>query len=144
MSVFTINVKRTFSATRERVFKAWMDPEDLHQWWGPPGFTMISADVDLRVGGRYRFVKRTPDGNIMSLTGVFREILPPEKLVYTWMWENPGGNSEETVVTVEFRDRGSATEVLLTHERFSAVEARDQHADGWNACLDRLEGMFTQ
>ncbi len=134
----TLNLKRTFKAPREKVFRAWTDPEELKKWWGPEGYSTPSAEVDLRVGGKYRFgMMKLPDGEIFYLSGTYREVRPPERLVYTWLWE---GNPErgETLVTVEFRDLGAATEVILTHERFPNEKVRDDHNKGWNGCFDRL------
>ncbi len=134
----TLNLKRTFKAPREKVFRAWTDPEELKKWWGPEGYSTPSAEVDLRVGGKYRFgMMKLPDGEIFYLSGTYREVRPPERLVYTWLWE---GNPErgETLVIVEFRDLGTTTEVILTHERFPDEKVRDDHNKGWNGCLDRL------
>ncbi len=134
----TLNLRRTFKASREKVFRAWTDPEELKKWWGPEGYSTPSAEVDLRIGGKYRLgMMKLPDGEIFYLSGIFREVRPPERVVYTWLWE---GHPErgETLVTVEFRDLGTATEVILTHERFPDEKVRDDHNKGWNGCLDRL------
>jgi uncharacterized protein YndB with AHSA1/START domain len=82
-------------------------------------------------------MRKLPDGEVFYLSGTFREIRPPERLVYTWVWE---GNPErgETLVTVEFRTRGKATEVRLTHELFPTAKVRDDHEKGWGSCLDKL------
>lgn len=99
--------------------------------------TPALAEVDLRVGGRYRLGMRAPDGAAVYVcTGVYREVTPPSRLVYTWAWE--GQDGPETLVTVEFLDRGGATEVVLTHEGFADAGSRDQHATGWNGCLGSL------
>jgi uncharacterized protein YndB with AHSA1/START domain len=134
----TLFVARTFAAPREEVFRAWTDPEALKEWWAAgPGFTTPVAEVDLRVGGRYRLGMKAPDQELPYVVGgTYREIERPARLVYTWAWE--GSNAPETLVTVEFRDRGSLTEVVLTHEHFADATDRDRHAAGWNGCLDRL------
>lgn len=134
----TLQLKRTFAAPREKVFRAWTDPEELKKWWGPEGYGTPTAEVDLRVGGTYRLgMKKLPKGDVFYLTGVYREVRPPEKLVYTWVWEGEA-DLGETLVTVEFRDRGNATEVVLTHELFPNAKVRDDHNKGWSSCLDRL------
>ena len=93
----TLEVRRTVAASRETVFQAWTDPEMLKKWWRvDAGWSTPIAEVDLRVGGAYR------------------EVTPPEKLVFTWIWEGPEA-AEETLVTVEFLDQGDHTEVILTH-----------------------------
>ena len=135
-----LNITRTFAAPRDKVYAAWTEPEHLKQWWGPEGFVSPDAEIDLRVGGRYRAGMRAPDGTEMAVVGEYTEIAAPERLVFTWAWDPPMGAPEETLVTVEFRDLGDMTEVALTHERFLSVESRDQHHHGWTStfvCLDQ-------
>jgi len=92
----------------------------------------------LRVGGKYRLgMRKLPDGEVFYLSGAFREVKPLEKLVYTWSWEAEP-ELGETLVTVEFRDLGSSTDVVLTHELFPTEKALKDHDRGWNSCLDRL------
>lgn len=134
----TLRLTRTFAAPREKVFRAWTEPEELKEWWGPEGYATPTAEVDLRVGGRYRLgMMKLPNGDVFYLTGIYREVRPPEKLVYTWRWESQP-ELGETLVTIEFRDRGDATEVVLRHELFPNADARDDHSKGWSSCLDRL------
>ncbi|MGH7408469.1 MAG: SRPBCC family protein, partial [Candidatus Methylomirabilales bacterium] len=120
----TLRLTRTLAAPRERVFRAWTEPSELKRWWGPDGYATPSAEEDLRVGGKYRLgMRKLPDGGVFYLAGTFREVRPPERLVYTWVWE---GSPElgETLVTVEFRTRGKATEIRLTHELFPTAKVR--------------------
>ena len=138
----SLSITRTFAAPRERVFQAWTDPEELKKWWGPGDYTTPSAEVDLKVGGSYRFAMKPPDGEVFYLTGEYREVTAPEKLVYTWRWEGSEDQPEETLVTVEFRDRGEITEVVVTHEKFRDEEQCHLHEMGWNACLVRLPDLF--
>lgn len=134
----TLRIQRTYAAPREKVFQAWTDPEALKQWWGPEGYATPSAEIDLRPGGRYRLgMKKLPDGDVFFLSGIFQEVRPPEKLVYTWRWENQAG-FPDTRVTVEFLERGGSTELLLVHELFKTEKDRDEHNKGWSGCLDRL------
>ena len=132
----SLRVRRTFQAPRERVFRAWTSAEELKRWHAPPLHTTSLAEVDPRVGGRYRIHMLAPDGAEHRVTGVYREIDPPKKLVFTWTWE--GSAMGDTLVTVEFLDRGATTELILTHELFPSEDARDQHEAGWNGVLDRL------
>jgi len=137
----TLRLTRTFAAPRKRIFRAWTDPKELKKWWGPQGYSTPIAEVDLRVGGTYRFgMMKLPKGDLFYLSGTFREVMPPEKLVYTWVWEAEP-DFGETLVTVEFRDRGNSTEVVLTHELFPSKKAQDDHDKGWNSCLDRLASV---
>jgi len=138
----TLRLRRTFKPPREQVFRAWTDPEELKKWWGPEGYATPSAEVDLRVGSKYRpGMRKLPDGGIFSLSGIYREVLPPERLVYTRRWEAKP-EMGETLVTVEFREVGRSTEVILTHEFFPTTQARDDHNRGWNGCLDRLAKLL--
>ena len=136
-----LSLRRTFQASRERVFRAWTTPEEIMRWKGPGDRTTPVVEVDLRVGGAYRVHIRTPDGVEMRLVGVYRVVDPPKKLVYTWSWEtNP--EMGETLVTVEFLERGRATEVVLKHELFPTAEAREKHEEGWCGSLDKLETIL--
>ena len=133
----TLQIRRTFQAPREKVFRAWTDPDQMKHWFAPTADYETTAEVDLRVGGKYRIQMKHTDGSIHTAVGEYREISEPEKLVYTWSWED--GSTSGSLVTVKFRDLGSATELLLTHERFPTAELRDKHGQGWNGCLVRLE-----
>ena len=132
-----LRLERSFAAPRERVFRAWTDAAELARWFAPTGeHTTKVIALDVRVGERYRIEMHSPSGNVYTVVGTFREIRPPERLVFTWAWE--GKDMGETLVTLEFRDRGGSTDLLLTHELFPTQEMRDEHARGWTGCLDRL------
>jgi uncharacterized protein YndB with AHSA1/START domain len=137
-------MERTFDAPRERVFDAWTNPELLRRWWGSqPDWTSPAAELDLRVGGRYRLSMQGPSGPAHSVVGEYRAIERPSRLVYTWSWEGDPpemDGSAGTLVTVDFHDEGLRTRVVLVHERFATDSARDLHAGGWTGCLDNLEG----
>lgn len=138
----TLRLARTFAAPRQKVFRAWTDPEELKKWWGPPGYDTPSAEVDLRSGGKYRVgMRKLPDGPVFYLTGTYREVQPPERLVYTWRWEAEPEYGE-TLVTVEFHERGGSTEMLLTHELFPSEKMRDDHEQGWSRSFDKLEKIL--
>ncbi len=140
----TLQIRRTFSGPRERVFKAWTDPDSLKQWFGHDDTCQIPfAEVDLRVSGRYRIRIESSKGNVHQLTGIYREIKVPEKLVFTWLWEKGGMDLEETLVTIEFHETGeSTTEVTLTHERFPDETSINNHRSGWQGSLDRLSRLI--
>jgi uncharacterized protein YndB with AHSA1/START domain len=137
-----LRLSRTFRAARERVFGAFTDVKQLKQWWGPKGFSLPEAELDARPGGRYRLHMLSPEGNSYVLSGAFVELRPPERMVYTWVWEQGDNAGVEMLVTLEFRDLGGATELIVTHERLPSVAARDAHAGGWSSSLDRLEERF--
>lgn len=130
-------VRRELPAHRERVFQAWTEPEQLRLWAGPGPMRNITAEVDLRVGGRYRITMLAPDGKEFIVAGVYRLIDAPKKLIYTWFWETDP-QPTETLVTVEFIARGRVTELVLTHERFTSQEQVNGHTEGWNGCLEKL------
>lgn len=142
-SEITLNLTRTYSAPREEVFRAWTEPEALKRWFAPSDeFSTPIAEVDLRVGGAYRIGMKPPDQEDMFIVvGTYREVQPPERLVFTWSWEQ-GMDVGETLVTVEFHDREGSTEVVLTHELFPNEQARDKHNEGWSGCLERLEKIL--
>ena len=137
-NVTTLIIKRTFDASRERVFEAWTKPELLKEWFAPAETHHVPiATIDYRVGGTYRFgIQSKENGKLSVAKGLYREIRPPEKLVFTWTWE--GQESLDTLVTIEFRELGKATEVMLKHESFPDPETRNTHSAGWDGCLDRL------
>ncbi len=138
-------IKRGFDAPRELVFAAWTDERSAAQWWGPKGFTSVSCTMDARVGGAWRRVMRSPDGTEHRARGVYREVAPPERLVFTYAWEDEAGHpTHETLVTLTFRDIGGKTELTLRQELFETVAARDDHRNGWSDCLDRFAAYLTQ
>ena len=133
----SLQIRRTFSAPREKVFRAWTDPETLKQWFGPPGFKTTAAEVDLRLGGKFRLTIEKPNGDVVSAFGTFREIRPSERLVCSWNWDY--NDIGDTILTLEFLDAGGETELVLTHERFATIEQRDGHNTGWTGCFDKLD-----
>lgn len=134
-----LRLTHRFQAPRERVFDAWTNPEVLRRWWAAgPDWDTPEAVVDLRPGGGYRLSMRNPETDaVHTVIGEYTEVVPPERLAYTWRWE--GQDGEETLVVVEFADAGGATEVVVTHRGFSNGGVRDEHEHGWRACLANLE-----
>ena len=131
----TLEIRRLIPAARERVFDAWTQAKELDRWSAPSPMT-ARAEVDLRVGGRYRIVMRDPEGVDRSVGGVYRVVERPSKLVYTWKWEESA--MAESIVTVEFHDRGKETEVILRHDGLTDADSRARHEHGWKGCLDNL------
>jgi uncharacterized protein YndB with AHSA1/START domain len=143
-SSLQVTLHRVYRKGRAEVFKAWTDPKELKRWWGPPGYDAPSIEVDLRVGGRYRFtMRKQSDGGANIVTGVYREVVAGERLVFTWNWEEGPPFGSNTLVTVEFRDVTGGTEIVIVHERFESEHARDEHTKGWNGCLDRFDGWLS-
>jgi uncharacterized protein YndB with AHSA1/START domain len=133
----TLVMRRRLPATQGEVFRMWTIPEHMLGWMCPTGSQVVEATVDLRVGGRYRIGMRNPEGQIHTTSGIYEEVLAPERLVFTWCWEDPG--SLKTLVTVEFRALGDETELVLRHDRFADTGRRDGHLKGWVGCLGNLE-----
>lgn len=132
-------VRRTLPAPRERVFAAWTQPEQMRKWAGPGDVTAAEVESDFRVGGKYRIGMLRPDGETWYVGGVFREIREPGLVSYTWRWEEENAADEiDTLVTVEFNDRGQQTELVLTHEGFGSEESRNGHEGGWGQAIDKL------
>lgn len=114
---------RVFAAPRDLVFEAWTRPDHVRQWWGPRKYTVTVCEIDLRPGGADRFVQRGPDGNEYPFKGVYREIVPPERLVYTQIFDFPGLSDHELLVTVTFDERDGQT-LLTGRLLFESVEDR--------------------
>src|SRR5687767_10102986 len=139
-----LEMRRTIRTSREKAFHAWTDPGQLQQWFAvAEGFTTPLAEVDLKVGGKYRLGMKAPGDNpLLIVGGIYQEILPPEKLVFTWQWESANSDEPETLVTVEFYEREGVTEIVLKHELFKDVMQRNKHGEGWAGCLDHLEHLL--
>lgn len=132
-------ITRNFNAPRALVFRAWTKPEHLVRWWGPSGFTLPFCETDFRVGGNYRYCMRAPNGDDHWVWGTFREIVEPERLVFTWERDTPAGTvTPHSVVTLTFDDEGARTKFTLHHAVFVSVADRDDHRGGWTECLARL------
>jgi len=136
-------LRRRFEAPREEVFRAWTKAEVLKQWWCPEGWVPAEIEIDLRTGGGFRIGMRRLDGGpAVYVRGCFQEVRAPERLAYTWQWENAFEGMAETQVIVEFKDLGPATELLLTHENLPEIPICLQHREGWLAALDRIARVF--
>ena len=141
-----LEMSRRIRTTREKAFEAWTDPAQLRKWFAvAEGFTTPIAEVDLKVGGRYRLGMKAPGDNpLLVVGGVYREIARPTRLVFTWRWESPDPDEPETLVTVDFHERDGITEVQLRHELFENAAQRDRHGEGWTGCFDQLERLFAE
>lgn len=139
----TLHVTRRFKAPRERVFAAFTTLDALAEWFGPPGRSCLGDSVDFRVGGAYRLRIRTPDGEEMIVSGIYRDITPPSRLAFTWKWEDDEDWAKvQSEITIQFDAHGDETEISLTQIGFPAVENRDRHSHGWTACFDKLDAAL--
>ena len=138
----SLTIRRRLNAAPEKVFSAWTDPAKIKRWFGPEGIETLRAESDPRVGGRYRIVARAPSGEEHDVSGVYREVVPNEKLVFTWAWRSTP--ERESLVTVELKPDGSGTVLTLTHEHFYDEDARDRHQHGWDGSMIRLERVLSE
>ncbi|MGO9607661.1 MAG: SRPBCC domain-containing protein [Candidatus Binataceae bacterium] len=133
-------ITRVFDAPRSLVFKAWTQPDHLLRWWGPRGYTTSISEMDVRPGGAYRFRMRSGEGIDHYWYGVFREIVEPERIVWTCILEGPDGKSisAETLLTVTLEEHEGKTKLTLHQAVFGTVEVRAAHSNGWSDAMDRL------
>ena len=139
----SLTLQRRLEAPPAKVWAAWTDPEKLVHWFGPadciPG--TVEATLDVRVGGRFTGSFKTADGEYHEVSGVYREVVPSEKLVFTWAWHTM--KERESLVTVTMRPDPAGTLLTLLHEQFFDEKARDGHRRGWSGSLDKLEKFLT-
>lgn len=131
-------MRHTFKAPRVRVFAAWTDPDVLREWFGPAGATAVQVSCDAREGGAYRMAFDL-DGETYVVSGVFTQVRAPERLAYTFRWEEDDPALErETFITLDFIERGDETEMVFKQDGFRDEASRDRHEDGWNGTFDKL------
>ena len=136
----TLELRRVFDATPEALFDAWTRREEWAAWIGPEGITCEVPLLEPKVGGRYEVTMRLANGQVIPVSGVFRTIERPTRLVFSWGWN--GDPLRQSLITLEFTARGSRTELLLRQEGLGTVANRDDHAKGWNSALNKLEGYL--
>jgi uncharacterized protein YndB with AHSA1/START domain len=138
----SLTLKRRFKAPPAKVFEAWTDPEKIKRWMGPGEIVTVRAQSDPRVGGRYRILMRSPNGEEHDVSGIYREVVANEKLVFTWSWKvAPPSEPHESLVTVVFKPDAGGTLLTLTHEKLFDEESRKRHEHGWSGALDKLERL---
>lgn len=141
----SIPITRVFDAPRDLVFRNWVRAEDLSTWFAPEGFTVSRCEVDARPGGRWRVEFRSVAGDVHREYGEFREVVEPERLVFTLTQQDGNGNTgPETLVTVDFVERSFKTEMTFEQTGFESATVRDGNAEGWKECFDKLERHLSQ
>jgi len=130
---------RSYPVAPEKVWRAWTDPQALKRWWGPGGEQPAAlAELDVRVGGHFHIVFGGPQGTDHEVRGIYKEVVPNRKLVFTWTW--PRTTPErESVVSIELRRSGSGTELLFRHEQLFDEAVREGHRRGWTESFAKLE-----
>jgi len=135
----SLTLSRHYPVAPEKVWRAWTDPQAVKRWWGPtPGEPVSLAELDVRVGGRFRIVFGGPDGKLHECAGTYKEVVPNRKLVFTWSWPN-STPERVSVVTIVFKDLNGKTELIFKHEQLFDEKVRDDHKRGWTGSLDKLE-----
>lgn len=138
----TLNMTRRFAAPRERVFAAWAERELVAQWFGPETVTCEVHRWDAKPGGAYSLTMHHADGDKTPLSGVFKEISPPERLVYTWTWGSGGMAGRETLLTLEFEAAGDETILHLSHSLLPDEEWAKRHSMGWGGSFNSLDAVL--
>ena len=134
----SLALTRVFQAPLARLYQAWTDPEMMGEWFHPNPEMRSTCTVDLRVGGRYEIRMYPQEGDPYVAVGEYQEIIPNEKLVFTWRWQGVE-DAEESLVTVLFRSLSEReTELTLQHKRFLDEEDLNSHAEGWAGTFDQL------
>jgi uncharacterized protein YndB with AHSA1/START domain len=132
----SLTLKRRFKAAPALVYAAWTEPRHLLRWFGPEGAEVVSAEADVRVGGHYRVVFTTPDGEEHDVSGTYDAVVANETLSFSWMWRTLPDRASHVVLT--FKEDGGGTLFTLFHDGFFDAAARDRHIWGWTGALDRL------
>lgn len=138
----SVVLHRTLEAPRERVYRAWTDPEALARWFAPSDeFSVTVHHQDLRLGGSFRIEMRHSSGKSHVGLGAYCVIEPPARLAFTWRWEEEP-ESTDTLVTIDLAPKGEGTELTFRHDLFTTEKAAQDHHQGWSGCLDRLAGLL--
>ena len=142
MGDMSLTLVRRLKAPPAKVFAAFTRPEMMMRWWGPDAGPVLLAEADLRIGGAFRVLFRTLGGLDCDCRGVYREIEPDRRLVFTWRWE--GRDDPETLVTVALRPIAEGTELTFTHARFQDDALYDSHEKGWTGALSKLSTLMEE
>ena len=138
----SLRIARHYPVAPEKVWRAWTDPQALKRWWGPDSRDRVSlAQLDVRAGGRFRIVFGGPQGTDNEVQGVYKEVVPNRRLVFTWTWPN-STPERESLVTFVLRSAHGGTELDFCHEQFFDEAARDGHRRGWSGAFDKLDGYL--
>ncbi|HYF42328.1 MAG TPA: SRPBCC domain-containing protein [Ramlibacter sp.] len=136
-----LRITRRYPVAPEKVWRAWTEPQALARWFGPADTgRVISAELDVREGGAYSIAFTTQDGQSHRVGGVYQEVVPPRRLVFSWAWQSTPERVSR--VTVELRAVPEGTELQFLHERFFDQAARDGHARGWSGAFAKLDALF--
>lgn len=141
---------RVFDAPPRAVFEAWTDPAQIAQWFGPANVQAEVLELQARPGGRYRLSALNSTGQQVHIVGgIFREVTPYSRLVFTWQWEVGTGDpakdpNAEMLITVTFKPKGKQTEMTLHQINFASDDSRDKHTHGWSGSLEKLAAYLAK
>jgi uncharacterized protein YndB with AHSA1/START domain len=133
-----LQIERTLPAPRALVYQAFTDPARMLEWFGPHGFSATTVQLDVRVGGAWRGGMRGPDGKERIASGIYREVIPNQRLVFTYAWEQDGARGHETVCEVDLTDAGKHTHLRFTQGRFPSAAEANGHQGGWTEAFEKL------
>ena len=137
----SLTLRRHFRVSPAKVWRAWTDPQALKHWFGPEEIIDVPlAEVELRVGGRFRVTMRAADGETHDVSGTYLEVVPERKLVFSWAWRSTP--ERESRVTVQLEPDAGGCELVLMHEQFFDQAAREAHEHGWSGALVKLENWL--
>ncbi len=139
-----LHLEKVLAVSPGRVFAAFVDGEQLRRWWGPSGFEVPRLEFDAVEGARYRIAMQPPDGAVFHLAGTFRLVDPPRRLAFTFAWEEPDPDDQETLVTVTVEPREAGTRLVVDQGSFKTEPRRELHRDGWTQTLERLERFLVE
>lgn len=140
-TAFHLKTSREFNVDREELYRAWTSEEALRAWWHPMGNRLSSLEQDIREGGRVRYRFETAEGKeAFTISGDYIEVVPGEKLVYSWDWHLPVPTVHDTsfILNVSFEGSGPGSRISIRQEQFSSDEAIQPHRHGWEEALDSL------
>ena len=138
----SVTLVRQIRARPSIVYEAFTRPEHIMQWWGPDAGPVLIAETDVRVGGRYRVRFRMLDGSEHESIGEYLEVVPDQRLVFTWRWIGPGERDYESRVIVDLRPVADGTELTFTHAMLPDEVTAASHREGWTGAVDKLEHLF--
>lgn len=137
----SLTIEREYDASPEEVWQAWTDPQALTRWFGPGETTdVVQTNLDVRVGGSYRIAFITDDGERHDVSGIYREVQRPQKLVFSWAWRSTP--ERESLVTILITPAGAGTHLVFRHDQFFDQVARDNHERGWSGAFAKLDRVL--
>lgn len=138
-----LHIVRRYPVAREKVWRAWTDPQALSRWFGPGEVdSVLVADLDVREGGRYRVRFRTPDGSEHEVAGVYQRVEPLRELAFSWAWHSTPDRVSQ--VRILLRTVDGDTELDFRHSRFADAAACENHARGWGGSFAKLDATLSE